>query len=116
MAMESAPLVQKVHNLTVWVLKKVERFPRSYRFTVGDRITATMLDLQSSIVEAAFETAREEPLRRAQRQINTLRFLIRTAKDLHLLTADSYGYAAEKLDEAGRMTGGWRKSLPQGAR
>jgi len=44
MAMESAPLVEKVYNISVWMLRKVEGFPRSYRFTVGDRITATILE------------------------------------------------------------------------
>ena len=104
----SAPVVQKSYELALWLLPKVERFPRSYRFTVGDRITAATLDLMAALVEAAYAARRDVPLQRAQQQINVLRFLVRLAKDLKLLTADSHGFVADQVDELGRMTGGWR--------
>jgi hypothetical protein len=43
--------------------------------------------------------------------INGIRYLLRLAKDLKLLTLDSYGFAAGRLDEVGRMIGGWQKSV-----
>ena len=46
--------------------------------------------------------------------LNRLRFLLRTAKDLGLLGLEHYGFAAEHVDEIGRMVGGWRKT-PAGA-
>ncbi len=106
----SAPIVQKSYELALWLLPKVERFPRSYRFTVGDRITAASLDLMAALVEAAYASRRDAPLARAQQQINTLRFLVRLAKDLKLIAADSHGFVAERVDEIGRMAGGWRKA------
>ena len=36
-----------------------------------------------------------------------MRYLLRLAKDLNLLTVDSYGHAAERVEEIGRMVGGW---------
>jgi len=34
--------------------------------------------------------------------LNRLRFLLRTAKDLKLLTVDAYGFASENVEEIGR--------------
>jgi hypothetical protein len=35
------------------------------------------------------------------------------AKDLQLLSVDSYGFCAENIEEIGRMVGGWRKAATQ---
>lgn len=107
---ESAPIVQKAYDLSLWLLPKVERFSRTYRFTIGDRITTTMLDLLTALVEAAYSARREAPLDRAIRDLNCLRFLMRLSKDLNLLSVESYGFAAGLIEELGRMAGGWRKA------
>ncbi len=107
---ESAPIIQKAYDLSLWLLPKVERFPRTYRFTIGDRITTTMLDLLTALVEAAYASKRELPLERAIRNLNSLRFLMRLSKDLKLLSMESYGFSAGLIEELGRMAGGWRKA------
>ena len=52
-------------------------------------------------------------LQYANRKVNSTRYLLRLAKDLKLMSIDSYGFSAEKLDEIGRMFGGWRKAMPR---
>jgi hypothetical protein len=42
---DGPPVVQKTYTFALWLVKKVENFPRSYRFTIGDRLTAAGLDL-----------------------------------------------------------------------
>ena len=103
--------VVKTYDLLLWLLPKVEKFNRSFRFTVGDRMVNLGLDLLLLLVEAACSTEKAGLLDGANRRANGLRYLLRLAKDLHLLTLDSYGFAAERLDEVGRMIGGWQKSL-----
>ena len=101
--------MSKTYDFILWLLPKVEKFSRAYRFTVGERLSATSLDVLLLLVEAAYSTHKEELLHEATRKINSSRYLLRLAKDLRLLTVDSYGFAAERLDEIGRMVGGWRK-------
>jgi len=36
---DAPPAVQKTYEFVLWLVQKVENFPRSYRFTVGDRLT-----------------------------------------------------------------------------
>jgi four helix bundle protein len=103
--------VVKAYDLVLWLLPKAEKFARSYRFTVGDRMVNLALDLLLLLVEAAYSTEKADLLDAANRSANGVRYLLRLAKDLKLLTLDSYGFAAERLDEIGRMIGGWQKSV-----
>jgi hypothetical protein len=105
--------VVKVYDFVLWLVQKVENFPRGYKFTVGDRLTAQGLDLMTTLVEAAYSRDKEDLLQHANRKINSTRYLLRLAKDLKLMSIDSYGFSAEKLDEIGRMVGGWRKAVPR---
>jgi hypothetical protein len=102
--------VGKTYDFVLWLLPKVENFPRSYRFTVGDRLTAQGLDLLTTLVEAAYARQKADLLEAASRKVNSTRYLLRMAKDLKLMSVDSYGFSAEKLDEIGRMVGGWSKA------
>lgn len=103
-------MVTKAYDLALWLLPKVEKFPRSFRFSIGDRIVSGALDLLLSLVDAAYATAKAPALEAASRSVNGLRYLLRLSKDLQLLTRDSHAFAAERLDEVGRMVGGWRRS------
>ena len=103
-------VVQKAYELNLWLVRKVENFPRSYRFSVGDRLVHGVLDLLLRLVDAAYSRDKAGILMEVNGMLNRMRFLLRLAKDLNLLTVDSYGHAAERVEEIGRMVGGWRKA------
>ncbi len=110
---QGAPaIVGKAYDFVLWLLPKVENFPRAHRFTVGERLTGSGLDLLTTLVEAAYAREKDDLLQQAARKINSTRYLLRLAKDLRLMSVDAYGFSAEKLDEIGRMAGGWRKASP----
>jgi hypothetical protein len=112
---EPAVVIGHAYDLTLWLVRKVEKFPRSFRFTVGDRVTARSLDLLETLVEAAYSSDKGALLEKANRGVNSLRYLLRLSVDLKLLSGDSQASAAGRLDEIGRMVGGWRKSVAQRA-
>ena len=103
-------VVQKAYEFNLWLVRKVENFPRSYRFSVGDRLVHGVLDLLLRLVDAAYSRDKVGILMEVNGMLNRMRFLLRLAKDLNLLTVDSYGHAAERVEEIGRMVGGWRKA------
>jgi hypothetical protein len=106
-----AVVVGKTYDLTLWIVQKVEKFPKSYRFSVGQRMIDAALDLLLLLVEAAYRRDKRETLRTAGLRTNALRFLLRLANDLKLLPPSAYGFATEQLDEVGRMVGGWERSI-----
>ena len=44
----------RMEALVLWVIQRVEKFPRSHKFTVGDRWIDTCLEVQTSLVEATY--------------------------------------------------------------
>ncbi len=50
-------------DLLVWLLPKVEQFPKAYRFTLIQRLMDAALDLQDALAEA--ETSRAQARYRA---------------------------------------------------
>ena len=65
---ESAVVVQKTYDLLLWLLPKAEKFPRSFRFSVGDRLVAVGLDLLLALVEAAYSRDKADLLETASRK------------------------------------------------
>ena len=43
----------KAYDFVLWLLPKVENFPRSHRFTIGERLIAHGLDVLVNLAEAA---------------------------------------------------------------
>ena len=111
---DAAPaIVGLAYEFVLWLIPKVDGFPRAHRFTVGERLTANGLDLLTTLVEAAYARDKAELLQQANRKINATRYLLRLAKDLRLLSVDSWGFSVDKLDEIGRMAGGWHRAAQQ---
>ena len=103
--------MQRAYDLALWLVQKVEKFPRSYRFSVGDRVVARSLELVETLAEAAYTSEKAGLLDRANRLVNSLRLLLRLTVDLKLLAAAPHEFSAGQLEEIGRMIGGWRKAV-----
>ena len=107
---EPAIVVQKAYDWALWILPKVEKFPKGYRFSIGQNLVTYSLDLLMNLVDATYQARNAAALGAAVRDVNRVRYLIRLSKDLKLLNLASYEFASKGLDEIGRMTGGWWKS------
>ncbi len=107
---EPAIVVQKAYDWTLWILPKVEKFPKGYRFSIGQNLVTYSLELLMNLVDATYQARNAAPLGAAVRDVNRVRYLIRLSMDLKLLNPAGYEFASKGLDEIGRMTGGWLKS------
>ena len=102
--------IEAHYQFILWLMAVVEKFPRSHKFSVGDRIQVTALDVLEALVEATYTKDRNQHLRAANLGIEKLRFLLRLAADLRMLDRGRYEHAARALDETGRLIGGWMKA------
>jgi hypothetical protein len=82
-----------------------------YRFTLGERLSASALDLMDSLVEASYASRKEQFLDVSSRRVNTIRFQLRLAVGLRIMPTAAMEQAAKQLEEIGRMIHGWRQSL-----
>ncbi len=84
-ARNTGPALEAHYRFLLWLVPTVERFPRSQKFLLGDRIQGTALDLLESLVEATYTRQRSNHLARSNLGIEKLRFLFRLALDLRCL-------------------------------
>ena len=68
------------------------------------------MELLLNLVDASYKTRNVDCLEAASREINPIRYLLGLAKDLRIISIDNHEFAAQAMDEVGRMTGGWLKS------
>jgi hypothetical protein len=109
-AKETGAAVEAHFQFLMWLVPTVEKFPRSQKFLLGDRIQATALDVLECLIEATYTRERKGHLARANLRIEKLRFFFRLAVELHYLDRRRYEHAARSLDEVGRLIGGWAKA------
>jgi hypothetical protein len=109
-ARRTGPALEAHFQFLLWLIPAVERFPRSQKFLLGDRIQMTALDVLESLIEATYTRDRRAHLARANLGIEKLRFYFRLATDLRFLDGRRCEHAARSLDETGRLIGGWLKT------
>ncbi len=109
-AKQTGAALEAHYQFLLWLLPAVEKFPRSHKFTLGDRIESVALSVLEELIEATYTRDRANALRRGNLGIEKLRFLIRLAADLRLMDRRRYEHAARMLDDTGRLIGGWTKA------
>ena len=109
-AKRTGAAIEAHYQFLLWLGPAIEKFPKSHKFTLGDRIQNQALDILEALIEATYTRERVLHLRRANLGIEKMRFLIRLAADLKVLDRKKYEFAARTLDDIGRSVGAWAKA------
>jgi four helix bundle protein len=106
-----SPLYVRTYDLLLWLLPQVQKFPRTHRFGLAERIQRLGLDFQDSLAAAGKCKGEERRtwLHRADIQLEQLRLWLRLAQDLELITLKQYEHVARLTNEVGRLLGAWIK-------
>lgn len=102
-------VLTKWYNVCIWILGRVDSFPKNQRFIFGTRLADRSLAILELLVGAAYCQGEKKlvMLKNANREIAVLMWLIRMAKDRKIITVKQYGYICSLIVECGRMLGGW---------
>ena len=107
---EPAAIALRMENLTAWVVERAAKMSREHKFTIGDKLVETCLDVTTCLVEASFVRDKLPLLGSASRGLTRARVLVRIAHRVGLLSeAQREHFAAQSL-EIGKMLGGWTRA------
>ncbi len=101
--------VQRCHELLLWMILHIDKFPRVRRFTLGERLETRLLSVLENLVEAAYTKNKKTPLIQANRQLEIIRHLWRLSFELHVISSQTYEHGAKLINELGKQVGGWLK-------
>ena len=96
-ARRTGPAFESMYRFTLWLVPTIEKFPRSQKFLLGDRIQSTALDVLERLIEATYTKARREALGAANLGVEKLRLLFRLATEMRYLDPRRYEHAARNL-------------------
>ena len=87
--------------------------PKNSRYTIGTRIENKFLDLLELIYIAYFSEKEQKKAKISEciLTLDTLKFLISVAWEGKIISNNQFEELALKLDETGKMLGGWKKNL-----
>ena len=104
------PLLPKLYDAIVWYSRKLAKYPKTFKYNIGERIMNSFLATLEFVIETQYASEKKSAyLRKANIELEKLRFLIRLSKDLQCISLDEYEHVSGLLVEMGKMIGGWEK-------
>ena len=100
-------VITKTNDFIVWFLPKIEKFPRNYKFLLGDRLVEIQLNLLERLIEAYYTKDKRSSLRAANVAIEKLRHMLRLCVEMRFLSVAQLEFATRALQDIGSMVGGW---------
>lgn len=107
------PIIQKVYDFYRELYGLLPQMPKQDRHTLGEKIQNTCLAMLSDLIYAS-RTDRKNKfgfLEQAATKLDILKLLLRLSEDIKAIPTKRYLTLSEKLQEIGKMLGGWIRSL-----
>lgn len=109
--MNNYPVVYKTYQFVLWYIKKIEKLPRNHRFTLGEKVQNSSIELLVLLTETIYSRNKKEYLSRLNKELEKLRILSRLMGDLGLLSEDNSIYIFENINDIGTQIGAWLKNV-----
>jgi len=106
-------LIQKLVSLYKLWHEILPHFPKDSRYTLGFKTDATLLEVIEHIIRAGYSDKIEKiiALKNGSVKLDLLKFFFQMAWEIKSLDNKKYIKLSEKLNEIGRMLGGWIKAV-----
>jgi hypothetical protein len=109
-----SPIFVKTYDFLLWLVPLTLKFPKSQRFLLAERLSRMALDFYDLILDAVLEPeGQAERLSAADKLLTKIRLYLRLSYDLHCISQGQFEHAARRVDEIGRLMGGWQKKFKE---
>jgi hypothetical protein len=107
------PLLERIKSANILWHEYHDTLPKTHRYSLGNRIDSLFIETMEATSAAAFLPREEKRpyVRLAVRKVDTLKLLLMILWESRSLETDKYIAISEKMDDIGRMLGGWQGQL-----
>jgi len=113
---EELPIVQMTYDLVKWYIPLIMRFPRDYKFVLGDRMQTGLYNLLENLVRARFTRNKLPILEGLNAELDVLRYQTRLCWEFELIGTRRYEYASGQINTIGKSLGGWLRQTREAPR
>jgi four helix bundle protein len=103
----------RTYDLITWLFPLTEKFPRSQRFVLTQRLHNALLNFQELIIEANALRSQQRlaKINLADTELRKLRLYLRLSQRWGWLSDGQYRHVSAMIVEIGKLLGGWKKSV-----
>ena len=107
------PVLERVKQAYLLWHEYHSTLPKIHRYTIGEKIDAIFIEIIEAVSGAAFLPRNEKApwVRLAIRKLDTLKLLLMVLWETKSLDTKKYIALSVKMDETGKMLGGWSGQL-----
>lgn len=109
--MEKLIVFRKIYEYLFWLKPTIERFARVHRYSLGEQMHHTALDLLRAVIAANYAQTKRRHIERAIVEYETQRIFLRLAFEYKVISARQFEHASGRLSEIGRLLVGWRQKF-----
>jgi len=109
----SIPIIQRLIEIYKLWHEYIQHFPKNSKYTLGSKIDNLFLEIIGLLFSASYLNKQEKLpiITKASNDLDLLKFFLQIAWEIKVLDNKKYITLSEKLNEIGKMLGGWRKQL-----
>ena len=103
-------MYRDTYRLILSIFEATRKFPREYKYTLGQDMKRDGLVLVRSIYRANKNQDKQQYLETFQDDLELLKLQIRLSHDLHIISVKKQVEILEMMDVIGRQVSGWKKA------
>ncbi|HEY4694827.1 MAG TPA: diversity-generating retroelement protein Avd [Candidatus Nanoarchaeia archaeon] len=110
------PIFQKLYDFYKELYLAQNKFPKAHKYTLGQTLSNNSLELFELLFLAGRRQEQKlDLLEKADAKLESLKTLLRLAKDTQCIDNNKYLQLESFLQEIGKMLGGWIRHTKQSA-
>ncbi len=103
------PIFQLGYKLTLEIYKTTQRFPREYKYSLGQRLKEISAEFLDYVVIANSLEDKMPAIKNAELRIERLKIHVRLAYDLKIISLGKYEEIFRSLEDLGKQLSGWKE-------
>lgn len=106
---EELSVIQRTRDLIFWTVPMVNRLPKSFKYSLGDRLVETLFEMLETLIEAKYAKSKIDSLNSANVRLDVVRAHMRLLLDFKLIDGRRFFHASELIYNVGVEIGSWLK-------
>jgi hypothetical protein len=110
MDVSELPIFKAGYDLVFHTFLTIKKFPKEYKYTLGERIKNEGLDLLTTLYQIPFQREKKSFFEKSKSHLQTIRLLYRLSYDLRVINLQKLTQMNVILEDIIKQITGWEKS------
>ena len=104
------PIFKSTYDLTLEMYMLVRGFNKEFKYVLGEQLKKETTELAILIYKANSKKDKREALENAREKLETVRLLVRLAKDLKIISLRAFVRVSKNIQDTSKQILGWQRS------